>query len=351
MKIRLTLLLLLCTFYCRVQPSLASARPETPSVDTRLAALEAKNSSWEKFLSHLPKISGYIQTGYEWSESSSTFHLKRVRLSLAGDISPKFDYRIQLELCAPKLLDACIQYKPFTQLNFKLGQYKLPFSIDNTDYSPLKLECIEYPLVIRKLVAFNDVCGVSASGRDMGLTAYGGFFRRDGYCILNYDLGVFNGEGINTRDRNKSKDIVARLTLKPIAGLILSGSYYRGEYGEDYRIRTRYGAGIGYDRGPITVRGEWIGGRTGRSDGGDFDSDGWYVLLGWRATRTLMPVVRYDTFTTDCARRSATHQTNYTAGIAWQPLKYLRCQLNYTYEDYAAGASNNVLSLMFTGMF
>jgi hypothetical protein len=34
-------------------------------------------------------------------------------------------------------------------------------------------------------------------------------------------------------------------------------------------------------------------------------------------------------------------------------VKYLRCQLNYTYEDYAsrAAANRNVVSLMLSGIF
>lgn len=48
-----------------------------------------------------------------------------------------------------------------------------------------------------------------------------------------------------------------------------------------------------------------------------------------------LPAVRYDTFLENSAR-SSSRQTNYTAALTWQPVKYLRCQLNYTYEDYAA---------------
>ena len=55
----------------------------------------------------------------------------------------------------------------------------------------------------------------------------------------------------------------------------------------------------------------------------------------------------------EVAGRSAARQTNYTAGVVWQPVKYLRCQLNYTYEDYAsrAAANRNVVSLMLSGIF
>ena len=76
-----------------------------------------------------------------------------------------------------------------------------------------------------------------------------------------------------------------------------------------------------------------------------------------------MPVVRYDTYESDTSRASV-RQTNYTAGLVWAPVKYLRCQLNYTYvymvtsgnytyEDYADRQTDgrNVLTAMFTGMF
>ena len=49
---------------------------------------------------------------------------------------------MQIEFCGPKIVDAYIRYRPFEQLNFQLGEYKLPFSIENTDYVPLKYEFI-----------------------------------------------------------------------------------------------------------------------------------------------------------------------------------------------------------------
>ena len=276
-------------------PASAAGEPTVAELSAQLEALKARTSTWDKIAARLPRISGYVQTGYEWSETSSTFFIKRVRLNLAGDIAEKLDYRVQIEFCGPKIVDAYIRYRPFEQLNFQLGEYKLPFSIENTDYVPLKYEFIEYPLSLRRLMGFNDVCGLSATGRDMGAMLYGGFFNRKGYSVLGYNFGVFNGEGLNVKDKNKS---------------------------------------------------------TGLPAGGELDSDGWYAVGGWRVTPSLMSVVRYDTFLENSSE-SASRQTNYTAGVVWQPVKYLRCQLNYTYEDYAsrAAANRNVVSLMLSGIF
>lgn len=357
-----------------VPASAAAPAAETPSLESlaaEVAALKAQAAARDARLDRLPRISGYVQAGYEWSDVSSSFFIKRVRLDLRGDIARKLDYRVQLEFASsPKIVDAYLQYRPFRQLNFKLGEYKIPFTIENTDYVPLKFELIEYPLALQRLMGFAEPIGgrmvggvmqggetLKDTGRDMGLTLHGSFFPCGERALLSYEVGVFNGAGINLRDNNRSKDVVARLTLRPVRGLTLSGSWYGGEYGADCLERQRVSAGVCYDRGRGVVRGEWIGGRTGYAAteeyaAGTFDSSGWYVLGGVRLTPSLMPVVRYDTLLSDTASDDS-RQTNWTAGILWHPVKYLRCQLNYTYEHYAAPgiADRNVVAVMFSGIF
>lgn len=354
--------------------SAAGTAAETPSLESlaaEVAALKAQAAARDARLDRLPRLSGYVQAGYEWSDGSSSFFIKRVRLDLRGALARTLDYRVQLEFASsPKIVDAYLHYKPFRQLNFKLGEYKIPFTIENTDYVPLKFELIEYPLALQRLMGFAEPIGgryvggamqggetLKDTGRDMGLTLHGSFFPCGERALLSYDVGVLNGAGINLRDNNRSKDVVARLTLRPVRGLTLSGSWYGGEYGADCLERQRVSAGVCYDRGRGVVRGEWIGGRTGYAAteeyaAGTFDSSGWYVLGGVRLTPTLMPVVRYDTLLPDTASADS-RQTNWTAGILWHPVKYLRCQLNYTYEHYAAPgiADRNVVAVMFSGIF
>lgn len=354
--------------------SAAGTAAETPSLESlaaEVAALKAQAAARDARLDRLPRLSGYVQAGYEWSDESSSFFIKRVRLDLRGALARTLDYRVQLEFASsPKIVDAYLHYKPFRQLNFKLGEYKIPFTIENTDYVPLKFELIEYPLALQRLMGFAEPIGgryvggamqggetLKDTGRDMGLTLHGSFFPCGERALLSYDVGVLNGAGINLRDNNRSKDVVARLTLRPVRGLTLSGSWYGGEYGADCLERQRVSAGVCYDRGRGVVRGEWIGGRTGYAAteeyaAGTFDSSGWYVLGGVRLTPTLMPVVRYDTLLPDTASADS-RQTNWTAGILWCPVKPLRCQLNYTYEHYAAPGmtDRNVVAVMLTGIF
>lgn len=55
------------------QPDTQSATASVEELSAEVAALKAKTSTWDKVLAALPKISGYVQTGYEWSDNSSTF--------------------------------------------------------------------------------------------------------------------------------------------------------------------------------------------------------------------------------------------------------------------------------------
>ncbi len=354
-KIFTTLLLVAASLgaWAQTESETTTAQPTIEELSAKIEALESKSSKWDKIMERV-KIGGLLQLQYQWAnegKDASTFNIRRVRFDVKGDlIKDKLDYRMQIEFAnSPKLVDAFLNYKPFDELKIKFGQYKLPFTIENTVYTPTKLEFINYSMGVEKLLP--------STGRDMGLNLHGNLWKKDGRTILNYDLGVMNGQGINSKDKNKSKDIVARLMIHPVEGFAISGSYYKGEYGEDYLCRDRYAAGFAYDHGKVVVRGEWIGGRTGAVNDngvvGEFNSSSVYGIAGYRFAKQWMAAVRYETFTENTDVDSSAQQ-NYTAGVTWQPIKYLRCQLNYTFEQYGKNNPNpnrSVIGLMLTGSF
>lgn len=322
------------------------------SLEQRLNRQASRAEKWERVLDKLPRISGYIQLLYNYDEAAeaSSFSIKRVRLDLQGPLYRQWvDYRVQIEFASPKILDAYIRIMPWQALNFQIGQNKIPFSFDNVDYVPLKLATIDYPISLQKLMGFSDLCGIKATGRDMGVTLFGTLVKTQGRPVVEYRAGIYNGAGINCADNNKSKDISARLVVAPLAGLRLSASGYWGEClldGQKYAERTRYAAGVAYD-GDLFARAEYIRGKTGT-----VKSDGWYVTAGYWVTPKLAPVVRYDAFR-EVIRLKESHQADWLAGIDYKPFKNLRLQLNYTLRTYRNDAIKNtsLVQVMITGMF
>lgn len=338
-----------------------SLQEQIAALNNRIAALEAdqaqtqnqlKEQSTKSFFDKHLKIAGYIQTGYEWVEStSSSFYIKRARFDVQGDLwKEKLDYRLQIEFASPKIVDAYVRFKPMAQLNLQFGQFKIPFSIENTEYVPLKAEFIEYPMALRKLVRFDDVCGISATGRDMGTQLYGSFFKKEGYHILSYNLAVMNGSGINSKDNNKSKDVIGRVMVRPLKHLLLSASYMWSEVpvsGNPYAEASRYGFGVSYDCDSFVVRSEYIAGSTA-----GIDAHGAWVTAGYKCNKQITALARWEFF--DENRDLAGYkQTNYAVGVDYRPVKYLRLQLNYTYAVYSNENQNNLsgVNLMVTGIF
>lgn len=320
-------------------------------------------------------LSGYLQGGFEWNEASdptTSFYLKRARLSLTGDfLKEKFDYRLQVDMAgSPKICDLYIRYKPLNELNVQLGQFKLPFALENELCGPTTFEFIEYSYITtyfsRNNGKYDGING--ATGRDIGAQLYGGFIEHDGYNIINYNVGVYNGAGINTKDNNSSKDFVGRLTVKPIKELSVSASYMYSEV--EYTIKSDKqheldkdgnlvhpeNRVIEYMKAPRWSVGVWYSSRhwVARSEfaqanfGGNL-TNGFYILGGYHFEQPWSFVARYE-FIDD--KFNMLDEQRVTLGGAYKPFKFLRLQLNASYVFNDVNNRNTPgINLMATAMF
>ena len=303
--------------------------------------LSAQERPWMKYISP----SGYFQTGYQSDfDFNNSFYIKRVRISLAGTLyeNPtygKLEYKVQTDLAgSPKLVDYFVKYTVRDGFGIQIGQFKSPLSIENSEYAPLRLEMIDYSLLVQRFckMSANDLSGGgSSTGRELGVQFYGNVFKMaDGHPLLQYNVALFNGNGINKMDDDKRKDIVARLMIFPIKDLCVAGYYTRSlgphsdtapEYNYyDWYIFDRYGGGIAYDGKYAWLRAEYMAGHTH-----GWRSEGAYGTIGYKFTDKLNAGFRYDYFTTN-SREAGHVQQYYTAGISWFPLSFLRIQLNYS---------------------
>ena len=374
MKRFILTILSLCTL--GVVAAQNTTEADVEALQQRVEKLEKRAKVWDK-LKPAFKLSGYIQAGYDylWNEDgtkTSTFHLRRARMSLQGDIfkgknGAKASYRIQIDLCKElSIMDLWAKYQPVNQFGVQVGQFKLPVSIENTDYNATKLEFVNYAQVVQRLARLGsgDMTGISSTGRDMGVQLFGGFIKKDGFSIINYEVGVFNGAGINAKDNNKSKDVAARLTIQPAKKLKIAGYYHWGEAdattlatkypaiingwnNTKYVAYSRYGGGVDYNNKFLYARSEYIGGKTG-----DLTSEGAYVQVGYKFLGKCAVGVRFDYFDEDVNVEG--NQINYSAAISYRPWKYLRVQAEYTLQQYRKMGNKpngNCLYFMVTALF
>lgn len=326
-------------------------------------------------IDRMPKFSGFVQgmyqanLNYEGELIDNTLRMRRVRMSIDGTLVKGLTYKIQGDFSrSPMLVDAFLKYKPCNEFAIQIGQFKTPFSIESP-INPLNLEIFDYSESVQKLVGYSDVCGVGSLGRDLGIMATGSLFpietqNGEKFGIVDYSLGVFNGNGANQLDNNNRKDIVGRLEVHPgLKVLTLSGSYYYGKYykDEDFNgIRNRWAAGLQYNDGKLVIRGEYLNGTTGYQgfEGEEapkqFNSKGYYAEAGYNfqfgkegKEQKLMPVLRYEHFeqqTGVLGVHTADHvvyilpnfsapMSYYTVGINYWPIKSVNFKLDYSLVD------------------
>ena len=299
------------------------------------------------------KLSGYLQAGFSSNENSdpeTSFYIRRARVSLSGNAAKeKIDYRLQVDFAgSPKICDLYVRYKPLNELNLQLGQYKLPFSLENELYGPTKFELIEYSYLTTYLVRNNKFFdGISATGRDMGFQLYGGFIEREGYNIINYNVGIFNGSGINGMDNNTAKDYIGRIIIKPIKGLSISGSYMYSETsykGNEHMVSPRWSVGAIYDVRHWIARAEFA-----QANFGGNKTNAFYALAGYHFEKPWSVVARYEFINDDL---NTLNEDRITIGGVYKPWKFLRLQLNYSYTMNKVIKDNyNGINLMVSAIF
>lgn len=293
----------------------------------------------------LPKISGLVNARYSWSDKEGATHgfdIRRVRLAADGVLSYNIDYKFQAEYeTSVKVIDAYLRWKIAPEVNVQIGEYKVQYS-QETLSGPASWLTIENPTAVAQLNGYNDLSGLKANGRDVGVTLYGDLFDK----VIGYRVGVFNGNGINAKDNNNKKDFAGLLWLRPIEQLAFSIGHYQGVYGAkgDEHVRNRTSAGVEYKNYKLTVRGEYLYGNTAGQK-----SDGAYVTAGYWISDFVQPLLSIDYFKAD--RDYDESLWNYQVGVNITPIKKLRIQAAYTYTDKKVANDVNQFETQFILQF
>ena len=178
------------------------------------------------------------------------------------------------------LLDAFLRYHVFStnagletaKLNVTLGQQLLPFGLDVQSPEDLR-PTITYAAASTNLGLFTRQNGLVVRGDIYPFVDYAANYRAP---LLEYAVGVVNGNGSNKTDDNNSKDYIGRVAFTlPVdyaswlRELKVGASYLKGEakisgFGttENKAQRDRIGVDLYYNHAPFGATYEYLQGKT-----------------------------------------------------------------------------------------
>ncbi len=294
-----------------------------------------------------PKVGGYIIGGYKYSDLEGAnggpgFNCRLIRLYVDGSIFNDFKYRIQFQAngTSPHIKDFYIEWARYKEFSVKLGQFKRAFTFENP-MNPWDVGVGDFSFLVQKMAGMGDRLGeANMGGRDQGIQIQGDLFPigERQYRLLHYQLGVYNGQGINLADANKAKDIIGTIQFQPIPGLYVGafgwmGSWVKpasGDIPATELRRERISAGIKYDINNWTFRSEYatvIGGEKEQSG----PADALYVTVGVPVVDWLKIYLKWDEFRAKGTAESSHDMISACANFRLH--KNLNFQLEYRYHD------------------
>ena len=207
-----------------------------------LCSLLSKAQEAPKWINNV-KLSGFGIVQYQYNgmhnNKSNTFNLRLGRVSLDGRILNDWYWKAQLQFngntstlgASPRVVDLFIEWQKYDFFRVKAGQFKNPFTFDNPIH-PIDQGFMSVAQSVQKLASFSDRAGAHPSnGRDIGVQIQGDFLKNNaGRNLVHYQVGVFDGQGINVRDVDQQKNIIGGVWVMPIEGMRLGCFGWTGSY-------------------------------------------------------------------------------------------------------------------------
>ena len=256
-----------------------------------------------------------IERGYiRWKTSTAPVSVSgTIDVAMKAKATNASDWNVRLKYAqADWLLPGVGDYLPDTKLT--LGVQKVCFGI---------MELWEYPVIEKSI---EEVSGKMNSA-DLGLGLSG--LLPSGYG--DFALQVFNGNGYTkATEDNEKKSVSGSLSLIPIPGIMLKGSYWKNTVGPDSLLVKvdRYAGAIKFNYGPVAVFGEYFGSKDGAVDG-----VGYMAFMELTLNRLFSLLGRYDIWDADKGKDDDAYKIM-IGGINYNISNVLLAQLNYQRKKY-----------------
>lgn len=334
----------------------------TMLVSTVMATASAENN-WPSWINNF-KVSGYIMSQYQYSSqenaTSNSFNIRMGRLIIDAAPLKNWVARVQFQYngnttnlgSSFRMVDAYAEWQKYEFMRVKIGQFKRAFTLENP-MNPINQGFMSFGQNVNKLASFVDRNGAhSSNGRDIGIQLQGDFLKNSsGRNLMHYQVAVYNGQGINTKDVDHQKDIVGGVWVMPIKGMRLAlfgseGTYARkdphtglvklpqhryaisGEYAaNDWTFRSEYIHSTGQAFKKTYQKSEDLNDATINTALGN-KADGVYALVIAPIIKNKLHVkARYDTYRESATWNTA--RTQYEIGADYMLGKNLQINLEW----------------------
>lgn len=286
------------------------------------------------------KFSGYGMLQYQAEDKEDAdhneFNLRLLRLILDGKIGD-VAWRAQVQgssnagpgNASAYLVDLYAEWMKHDAFRVKAGQFKRAFSFENPTH-PISQGWYSYAMVINNLVGFGDRTGEKSSGgRDIGIQIQGDILKNAaGRNLLHYQVGVYNGEGINQKDKDNKKDIIGGAWVMPVSGLRIGAFGWTGSR-DGIGRKNRYALSAEWDKNDWTLRTEYVHSQGMGSDPSLGDkADGLYAFgIAPVLKKKLYAKARYNMYRKD--KTWGNSKTMYEVGMNYMFSKNLQLNAEY----------------------
>ena len=196
----------------------------------------------------MPHVSGTIRGKWEWQteKGESRFEVRTARLAVDGKITPSVEYKAEIDLSDEgqiKMLDAYAGILPMEGMGLRIGQMRVPFSID-AHRSPHKQYFANRSFIAKQV----------GNVRDVGV--YAGYASPTLPLIV--EAGAFNGSGL-TNQKNfwtKEFNFSAKVQVPLPCGLTLESSVQK--VSPNGTAVYLYDAGATFQKGRFTIEAEYL---------------------------------------------------------------------------------------------
>lgn len=371
----------------KVSEAAASPKPQQTNSNALLAGWDGNSFALRDASGNFRmRFEGFGQLDYNGYQAGShppnTFLFRRAELGIRGTVARYFDFRFQTDLTdrnSTLLRDAWVNIHRWEGLQFKVGQFREPFSQE------------EYRGSENQDFVERSAMNAMAPGRTPGAMIHGNILKGAVY----YAAGAFNGKGIERTNTTNTPEAIVNLRLTPLKnssvaalrGLTLGGAYAQGRdrNGSSFAGRsssrsfvffasepvngkiTRANAEMQYLYGPFALRSEYdqvtqyrenlgpggsnLTGVTGKG----FMTQTTYLLTGETKTDSgaiapRRPVFggegqraglgawevkfRFDTFQMTDGTAKGNRLATYTTGVTWHLNNLVRYNLDFGFERF-----------------